>query len=76
MKNLCLYIITMLLLACCSEQQVMEDTLSSQKLTEQKGMTVTPQDSINGLSETGRLLSRWYWGKEGFLWYDYYGSHG
>ncbi len=49
MKNLCLYIITMLLLASCSEQQVMEDTLSSQKLTEQKGMTVSPQDSIKSL---------------------------
>ena len=49
MKNLCLYIITMLLLASCSEQQVMEETLSSQKLTEQKGMTVTPQDSIKSL---------------------------
>lgn len=49
MKNWCLYIITMLLLASCSEQQVMEDTLSSQKLTEQKGMTVTPQDSIKSL---------------------------
>lgn len=49
MKNLCLYIITMLLLASCSEQQVMEDTLSSQKLTEQKGMTVSPQDSVMSL---------------------------
>lgn len=49
MKNLCLYIITMLLLASCSEQQVMEETLSSQKLTEQKGMTVTPQDSVMSL---------------------------
>lgn len=49
MKNLCLYIITILLLASCSEQQVMEETLSSQKLTEQKGMTVTPQDSIKSL---------------------------
>ena len=50
MKNLCLYlIIMMLLLASCSEQQVMEETLSSQKLTEQKGMTVTPQDSIKSL---------------------------
>lgn len=49
MKNLCLYIITMLLLASCSEQQVMEETLSSQKLTEQKGMTVSPQDSIKSL---------------------------
>ena len=49
MKNLCLYIITMLLLASCSEQQVMEETLSSQKLTEQKGMTVSPQDSVMSL---------------------------
>lgn len=49
MKNWCLYLITMLLLASCSEQQVMEETLSSQKLTEQKGMTVTPQDSIKSL---------------------------
>ncbi len=39
----------MLLLASCSEQQVMEETLSSQKLTEQKGMTVSPQDSIKSL---------------------------
>ena len=49
MKNWCLYLITMLLLASCSEQQVMEETLSSQKLTEQNGMTVTPQDSIMSL---------------------------
>lgn len=49
MKNLCLYLIMMLLLASCSEQQLMEETLSSQKLTEQKGMTVTPQDSIKSL---------------------------
>ena len=49
MKNWCLYLITMLLLASCSEQQLMEETLSSQKLTEQKGMTVTPQDSIKSL---------------------------
>ena len=49
MKNLCLYLIMMLLLASCSEQQVMEETLSSQKLTEQKGMTVSPQDSIKSL---------------------------
>ena len=39
----------MLLLASCSEQQVMEETLSSQKLTEQNGMTVTPQDSVMSL---------------------------
>ena len=49
MKNLCLYLITMLLLASCSEQQVMEETLSSQKLTEQKGMAVSPQDSVLSL---------------------------
>ena len=49
MKNWYLYLIMMLLLASCSEQQVMEETLSSQKLTEQKGMTVTPQDSIMSL---------------------------
>lgn len=49
MKNLCLYLIMMLLLASCSEQQVMEETLSSQKLTEQKGMTISPQDSIKSL---------------------------
>ena len=49
MKNWCLYLITMLLLASCSEQQLMEETLSSQKLTEQKGMTVSPQDSIKSL---------------------------
>lgn len=49
MKNLCLYLIMILLLASCSEQQVMEETLSSQKLTEQKGMTVSPQDSIKSL---------------------------
>ena len=39
----------MLLLASCSEQQVMEETLSSQKLTEQKSMTVSPQDSVMSL---------------------------
>ena len=49
MKNWCLYLIMMLLLASCSEQQVMEETLSSQKLTEQKGMTVSPQDSVLSL---------------------------
>ena len=49
MKNWCLYLIMMLLLASCSEQQVMEETLSSQKLTEQKGMTVSPQDSVMSL---------------------------
>ena len=49
MKNWCLYLIMILLLASCSEQQVMEETLSSQKLTEQKSMTVSPQDSVMSL---------------------------
>ena len=49
MKNWFVYMIMMLLLASCSEQQVMEETLSSQKLTEQKGMTVSPQDSVLSL---------------------------
>ena len=34
-------------------------------------MTVLPDPSLSG-----RLLSRWYWCEEGFLRYDYYGSHG
>lgn len=54
MKNWCLYLITMLLLASCSEQQMMEETLSSQKLTEQKGMTISPQDSIKSLLNQAR----------------------
>mgnify|MGYP002673935074 FL=1 len=49
MKNWCLYFIMMLFLASCSEQQVMEETLSSQKLTVQKSMTVSPQDSVMSL---------------------------
>ena len=39
----------MLLLASCSEQMVIEETLCSQKLTEQKIMTVSPQDSVMSL---------------------------
>ena len=39
----------MLFFASCSEQQVMEETLSSQKLTEQKSMTDVPQDTIMSL---------------------------
>ena len=39
----------MLLLASCSEQMVIEETLCSQKLTEQKSMTVSPQDSVMSL---------------------------
>ena len=46
MKNWCLYLIMMLLFAGCSEQQVMEETLCSKKLTEQKSTTVSPQDSV------------------------------
>lgn len=48
-KGFAWIVLMMLLLASCSEQQVMEETLSSQKLTEQKGMTVTPQDSVMSL---------------------------
>lgn len=54
MKNCYLYIIMMLLLASCSEQQVMEETSSLQKLTEQKGMTVTPKDSVASLFNQAR----------------------
>ena len=49
MKNWCVYMIVMLFFASCSEQQVMEETLSSQKLTEQKSMTDAPQDTIMSL---------------------------
>ena len=49
MKNWCLYLITMLFLASCSEQQIMEEMASSTKLTEQKSMTFSPQDSIMSL---------------------------
>ena len=44
----------MLFLASCSEQQVIEETLSSQKLTEQKSMTITPQDSVVSLFNHAR----------------------
>lgn len=54
MKNCCLYIIMMLLLASCSEQQVTEETSSLQKLTEQKGMTVSPKDSVTSLFNQAR----------------------
>lgn len=47
MKNWCLYVIMMMVFVSCSEQQTMEETLSSQKLTEQKSVVVTtPEDSI------------------------------
>ena len=46
MKNWCLYLIMMLFLASCSERQIMEEMASSTKLTEQKGMTATPQDLL------------------------------
>ena len=42
-------VLIMLLLASCSEQMVIEETLCSQKLTEQKSMTVSPQDSVMSL---------------------------
>ena len=38
-----------LFLASCSEQQIMEEMASSTKLTEQKSMTFSPQDSIMSL---------------------------
>ena len=54
MKNWCLYMIIMLFLASCSEQQIMEETASSTKLTEQKNMTVSPQDSVMSLLNHAR----------------------
>lgn len=45
----------MLLLASCSEQQIMEETASSTKLTEHKSMTDTPQDTIMSLLYQARL---------------------
>ena len=54
MKNRCIYMIIMLFLASCSEHQVIEETLSSQKLTEQKSMTITPQDSVVSLFNHAR----------------------
>ena len=43
-----------LFFASCSEQHVMEDAFTSQKLTEQKSMTVTPQDSVVSLFNHAR----------------------
>lgn len=55
MKNWCLYIIMMLAFVSCSEQQTMEDTLASQKLSEKKSVVVaTPQDSIASLLHQAR----------------------
>lgn len=54
MKNWCLYMIMMLFFASCSEQQIMEETASSTKLTEQKSMTVSPQDSVMSLLNHAR----------------------
>ena len=54
MKNWCLYMIMMLFLASCSEQQIMEETASSTKLAEQKNMTVSPQDSVMSLLNHAR----------------------
>lgn len=39
----------LLFFASCSEQQIIEETASSTKLTEQKSMTVSPKDSIMSL---------------------------
>ena len=44
----------MLFFASCSEQHVMEDVFTSQKLTEQKSMTITPQDSVVSLFNHAR----------------------
>ena len=44
----------MLLLASCSEQQIMEERASSTKLTEQKSMTISPKDSIMSLLNQAR----------------------
>ena len=54
MMNWCIYMIMMLFLASCSEQQVMEETTSSTKLTEQASMTVSPQDSVMSLLNHAR----------------------
>ena len=54
MKNWFVYMIMMLFLASCSEQQVMEETTSSTKLTEQASMTVSPQDSVMSLLNHAR----------------------
>ena len=53
-KGFAWIVLMMLLLTSCSEQQVMEETLSSQKLTEQKSMTVSPQDSVMSLLHQAR----------------------
>lgn len=47
-------VLIMLFFASCSEQHVMEDAFTSQKLTEQKSMTVTPQDSVVSLFNQAR----------------------
>ena len=44
----------LLFLASCSDQQVMEGSASSQKLAEQKRMTVSPQDSVMSLLNQAR----------------------
>ena len=51
-------VLIMLFFASCSEQHVMEDAFTSQKLTEQKSMTITPQDSVVSLFNHAR------WGDE------------
>ena len=49
MTNWFVYMIMMLFFASCSEQQIMEEMASSTKLTEQKRLTVSPQDSVMSL---------------------------
>ena len=53
MKNWCLYIM-LLFFVSCSEQQTMEETLSVQKMTEQKSIAASPQDSIKSLINQAR----------------------
>lgn len=53
-KGMSWIVLMVLLLASCSEQQVMEESLFSQELTEQKSMTVTPQDSVMSLLNQAR----------------------
>ena len=48
-KTFSLIALMMLFFASCSAQHVMKQALSSKKLTEQKNMTVTPQDSVKTL---------------------------
>ena len=54
MKNWFVYMIMMLFFASCSEQQIIEETASSTKLTEHKSLTDAPQDTIMSLLNQAR----------------------